>query len=591
MYQFYYAVADGQKPIPTFQENIRTHFHITAVRPSMWEEHCLECAAPVCFGNCLHYVARSDGRCKRFENGLLTFPQEKACCKQGVRVRFRKWGNMMTVLFPAMLTEADYSALFTKTEKQGKRLGKLVRSKFPRSLRWNGIRTVEFLRRRKLRGLEGLDNHADAFLFHAFSHHPAPFRLILEIYDDHTPVYKTSIAVEPGENLQVITALAPECEKADYLVKLYPENDLDAELDILWCDFVQGEPVAAEKPAATVKCVAWDLDGTLWDGILIETEDPKTLRLKPGVLDLMKALDERGIIQSVASKNDYDNAYPLLEQLGIAEYFLYPQIHWNAKSGSLREIAKSLNIGIDSLALIDDSVFEQEQVHSALPQVRVYDAAKLADLLSLPEFQVPVTEESKNRRSMYRAEEKRNQLRSSENADTVEFLKKCHLRAMLFQPKTEAEKLRCYELVVRTNQLNMSGKKYTPEEFEAVLSLPKHKIFALSCADDFGEYGIVGFGQYKIESQQLIFTEFAMSCRVAGKYVESALFSTLLQENCCKNGSFTIHKTKKNILLRNTLEGIGFRKQTESDKLIDYCFTNALSHADLVQLTMLKSGR
>ena len=590
MYQFYYAKAESH-PFAEFQQNIREQFRITAVRPTMWEEHCLECAAPTCFGNCLHYEARSDGRCKRFENGLLTFPQEKACNGQGVRVKFRKWGNMMTVLFPTMLSEADYASLFFKTEKQGKRLKKLVDCKLPLFLRWNGIRTVEFLRRRKLRKLNGASNQADAFLFHAYSHHPAPFRLILELYDDHSPVYKTSVPVAPGENLSILTTLTAECSKAKLLVKLYPENDLDAELDILWCDFVQGERVAAEKPAATVKCVAWDLDGTVWDGILIETDDPTTLKLKQGILETMRALDERGIIQSVASKNDFDNAFPVLERLGISEYFLYPQIHWNAKSGSMKDIAKSLNIGIDSLALIDDSVFEREQVRSALPQVRVYDAVEIGKLLSLPEFDVPVTEESKHRRNMYRAEEKRNQLRSSENTDTIEFLKKCHLQAKLFSPTTEAEKLRCYELVVRTNQLNMSGKKYTPEEFEAVLALPEHKIFALSCGDDFGEYGIVGFGQYKIENAQLVFTEFAMSCRVAGKYVESAMFSALLSQNECKEGRFPVIKTKKNILLRNTLEGIGFQKQTESDKLIDYCFSNALSHADLVQLTMLKSGR
>ncbi len=584
MYQFYYADPAGQKAVPDFQGNIRDRFRITAVRPTMWEEHCLECAAPLCFGNCLHYEARSDGRCKRFANGLMTFPHEKACNGQGVRVKFRKWGNMMTVLFPAMLTEQDYSPLFVKTEKQGKRLGKLARSRLPRSLRWNGIRTVEFLRRRKLRGLTGLENHADAFLFHGYSHHPAPFRLILEIFDDHTPLYKTSIPIEPGENLQVLSSLAPECDRAELLVKLYPENDLDAELDILWCDFVQGEPIAAEKPATTVKCVAWDLDGTLWDGILIETEDPNSLQLKPGILDLIKALDERGVIQSVASKNDFANAYPVLERLGVADYFLYPQIHWNAKSGSLRDIAKSLNIGIDSLALIDDSVFEREQVRSALPQVRVYDVTEMNHLLSLPEFAVPITEESKNRRSMYRAEEKRNALRSSENTDTVEFLKKCHLRATLFEPKTEAEQLRCYELVVRTNQLNMSGKKYTPEEFEAVLALPNHKIFALSCADDFGEYGIVGFGQYKVENRQIVFTEFAMSCRVAGKYVESALFSALLSQTDCKEGCFPVIKTKKNSLLRNTLQSIGFTVMHDSAGHLVYRFNSNLIHDDLVSV-------
>ncbi len=582
MYQFYYADPAGQKPVPNFQLNIRDRFRITAVRPTMWEEHCLECAAPLCFGNCLHYEARSDGRCKRFENGLLTFPHNHACNKQGVRVKFRKWGNMMTIIFPAMVTESEQEKLFSKTEKQGKRLKKLVDSRLPQALRWNGIRIVEFLRRRKLRSLEGLSNHADAFLFHGYSHHSTSFRLIMEIFDDHTPLYKTSLSIEPGENMHILTSLSAECEKADLLVKIYPENDLDAELDILWCDFVQGEPIATEVPAATVKCVVWDLDGTLWDGILIETDDPNSLKLKPGILDTIKSLDARGIIQSVASKNDYDNAYPVLERLGVAEYFLYPQIHWNAKSGSMKEIAKNLNIGIDSLALIDDSVFEREQVRSALPMVRAYDATEVGPLLSLPEFSVPITEESKNRRQMYRAEEQRNRLRNSDNTDTIEFLKKCHLQAKHFVPTTEAEKLRCYELVIRTNQLNMSGKKYTPEEFSAVLSRPDHKSFALSCGDDFGEYGIVGFGQYKIENNQLVFTEFAMSCRVAGKYVESALFSALLSQSGCKEGLFPVIKTKKNTLLRNTLQSIGFTIMHDSADRLTYRFTDNLTHNNLV---------
>ncbi len=587
MYQFYYADPAGQTPIPDFKLNIRDRFRIVAVRPTMWEEHCLECAAPLCFGNCLHYEARSDGRCKRFENGLMTFPHDKACNKQGVRVKFRKWGNMMTVLFPAMLREADLEKLHNKTEKQGKRLKKLAQSRLPRTLRWNGIRTVEFLRRRKLRGLQGLENRADAFLFHGYSHNPVAFRLIIEIFDDHTPLYKTSLSIVPGENLHILSSLSPECSKADLLVKLYPENDLDAELDILWCDFVQGEPIVAEQPAPTVKCLVWDLDGTLWDGILIETDDPHTLKLKSGVLETLKSMDERGIIQSVASKNDYDNACPILKTLGVADYFLYPQIHWNAKSSSIKDIAKSLNIGIDSLALIDDSIFEREQVHSTLPQVRVYDAADMDMLLSLPEFSVPVTDESKNRRQMYRAEEQRNLLRSNSNTDTIEFLKKCHLKATVFVPRTEAERLRSYELVVRTNQLNMSGKKYTRTEFEAVLSRPDHKIFALSCGDNFGDYGIVGFGQYRIENNSIIFTEFAMSCRVAGKYVESALFSAILESTNCTTGNFPIQKTKKNQLLRKTLDAIGFQSLRENDSSIEYSFTHDLAHADLVSIQFL----
>lgn len=582
MYQFYYA--DKTKPYNRnkCQQNIRDHFRITAVRPTMWEEHCLECAAPTCFDSCVHYQARSDGRCKRFDNGLLTFEDEKACCGQGVHLKFRKWGNMMTILYPAMLSEADYINLWKKNEGTGQLLGMVESSPLPQNLRWQGIRIPEFLRRRSLRKLSSLSNQADAFLFHGYSYSEDPYRLIVEIYDDHTPVYKNAITITPGENLSVITNLSAECSKAENLVKIYPENDIEAELDILWCDFVQGSPIVSEQPASKVKCVVWDLDNTLWNGTLIETDDPNSLVLKPEVRAVMEELDHRGIIQSIASKNDFDAAMSVLKHLGIDDYFLYPQIHWNPKSGSIQQIAKSLNIGIDSLAFVDDTAFERNQVTSVHPQVRTYDACEIADLLSRPEFDVPVTAESRNRRAMYKAEEKRNELMDSSQTDIVDFIRKCNLKLHVFTPETEEEKLRCYELVVRTNQLNMSGVKYTPEEFQSVLARPDHHNFAFSCADDFGSYGIVGYGQYRIEDETMIFTEFAMSCRVAGKFVESALFSKLLKFKNCNSGIFSVQKTKKNVLLRRTLEGIGFHTYAEAVDCIHYTFDTDLFNRDII---------
>lgn len=584
MYQFYYADKSRTWERKECKENIRDRFQIAAVRPAMWEEHCLECSAPACFESCVHYQARSDGRCKRFDNGLLTFADEKACCGQGVHVKFRKWGNMMTVLFPAMLTEADYGKLWKKNEGTGKLLGSIESSPLPQSLRWQGIRIPEFLRRRNLRKLTGLDNTADAFLFHGYSYNEESYRLIVEIYDDHTPVYKTAVAITPGENLAVIQNLSPECSKANNLVKIYPENNLEAELDILWCDFVQGKVVAAEQPAAKVKCVVWDLDNTLWDGILIETADPKELKLRPGVRETLEELDRRGILHSIASKNDHGPAMEVLSTLGVAEYFLYPQISWEAKSGALTQIAKNLNIGIDSLALIDDSVFERNEVSAVHAQVRTYDETQVSDLLTLPEFRVPATAESRSRRAMYRAEEQRSALMAAEKTDITDFLRRCNLSVTVFAPKTEEEKLRCYELVVRTNQLNMSGVKYTPDEFAAVLSRAGHTNFAFSCADDFGSYGIVGFGQYRVEQGQLVFTEFAMSCRVAGKFVESALFAHLLKREGCEGGVFAVQKTKKNILLRNSLESVGFNAQTQDDAQVCYCFTADLQNRAIVQI-------
>ena len=268
--------------------------------------------------------------------------------------------------------------------------------------------------------------------------------------------------------------------------------------------------------------------------------------------------------------------------MGLAEHFLYPQIHWNAKSSSIEQIASKLNIGIDALALIDDSVFERKQVQSIWPQVRVYDANELSALLNKPEFSVMVTEESKRRRSMYRAEEKRNELMAEGNEGTIEFLKKCHLTINIFVPETEAQIMRCYELVVRTNQLNMSGHKYTQAEFAELIKERDRKSFAFSCRDDFGEYGIVGFGQYRVEKGRLDFKEFAMSCRVAGKYVESALFSALLEKEKCSQGIFCVLTTKKNTIFRRTLTEIGVEVEAENEKSISYSFSLQLKNKDLV---------
>lgn len=585
MYQFYYADIAKIKKQPRYDKSVSSEYEITAVRPTMWEEHCLECSAPVCFGNCVHFIPRSDGRCMRFENGICVQPDDKGCCGQSARVKFRKWANMMTIIYPAMLDKAEYQAMTEKNQKLGKKLHGIADSKMPVKIKWESIRTTEFLRRRKLRGLSGADNHPDAFIFHGYSFEEKAFNLILEIYDDHTPVFKSSLWLEPGENLIILddSKLTKACATANYLIKIYPENDLEAEIDILWCDFVKGHRIVSDTPASKVKCVVWDLDNTVWNDTLIEMDNPNELRLNDGIIDTIKALDERGIIQSIASKNDYDLAWPIVEKLGVSDYFIYPQIHWNAKSGSLEQIAKSLNIGIDTFALIDDSAFERNQVQSALPQVRVYDVTDVPTLLGRAEFDVFITDESKNRRAMYKAEEKRNQLmQSADNGDTIDFLRKCHLSIELFEPQTEDEKLRCYELLVRTNQLNLSGKKYTPEEYDDVLARENHTNFAFSCKDDFGSYGVVGFGQYKVENQHLIFTEFAMSCRVAGKYVESALFSLLLEKENCTQGLFSVSKTKKNILLRNTLQGIGFEIIKESESKVSYSFNMDLINRDLV---------
>jgi len=110
--------------------------------------------------------------------------------------------------------------------------------------------------------------------------------------------------------------------------------------------------VAPAKPIrGRVKCIVWDLDNTLWDGVLLEDGE---VTLRPWVAEQIRRLDQSGVLHSIASKNDHQAAMAKLAELGLAEFFLYPQINWNSKSSSVQLIAKALNLGLDAFAFIDD---------------------------------------------------------------------------------------------------------------------------------------------------------------------------------------------------------------------------------------------
>ena len=126
--------------------------------------------------------------------------------------------------------------------------------------------------------------------------------------------------------------------------------------------------MAAQAQNSSIKCVVWDLDNTLWKGILLEDDD---VELRPEVCRTLKALDERGIIHSIASKNDYFCAVAKLKELQVFDYFLCPQISWSTKVKGIKTIAQSLNIGFDSIVFVDDNPFERNLVRELLPAVTV----------------------------------------------------------------------------------------------------------------------------------------------------------------------------------------------------------------------------
>jgi FkbH-like protein len=323
----------------------------------------------------------------------------------------------------------------------------------------------------------------------------------------------------------------------------------------------------AAAPAEKVKCVAWDLDNTLWRGTLVESA-PEELELDPGAAELVRRLDERGILQTIVSKNNHDDAWAVLNKHGLADYFLFPAINWGQKSLNLKQVAEQLNINIDTFAMIDDSDFERAEIAAALPQVRVYPETAIGTLLRRPEFDVTVTELSRQRRLTYLNNIQRDRARETFAGDYEEFLRSCGMRLRLFVPERRGDVERCLELIQRSNQLNLSSRRYAAAEFGALLAREGVLCVALHCADRFGDYGIVGFSSVDEARDEPLVLDFVLSCRVAQKRVEHSYFQWLADRQALRGrrrlrAVFT--RTAKNAALFRVFEETPFERVAERD--------------------------
>lgn len=278
------------------------------------------------------------------------------------------------------------------------------------------------------------------------------------------------------------------------------------------------------KPKS-VKCVVWDLDDTLWDGILLE--DPE-VALRPAAVELLRTLDERGILHSIASRNDPERALAKLRELGLEDWFLYPQIGWGAKSAAVQAIARDLNIGLDAIAFVDDQPFEREEVAFGCADVLCLDSADLARIADLPEMKPRfVTEDSRRRRQMYLADVRRNREEEGFTGPKEEFLATLGM-VFTVAPAREEDLKRAEELTVRTHQLNTTGYTYSYEELDAFRQSPRHKLLVASLEDKYGTYGKIGLALVECAGEAWTVKLLLMSCRVMSKGVGTILLNHLL---------------------------------------------------------------
>ncbi|MCP4458245.1 MAG: HAD-IIIC family phosphatase, partial [Cytophagales bacterium] len=235
-----------------------------------------------------------------------------------------------------------------------------------------------------------------------------------------------------------------------------------------------------------VKCVVWDLDNTIWDGVLLEGD---FVKLRSNVTGIIKTLDSRGILQSITSKNEYGMAMDKLKEFYLYEYFLYPQINWNSKTSSIKEISKSLNIGLDNIALVDDQTFERDEVSFSFPEVLCIDAAQLDQLLIIPEMNPRfITDDSIMRRKMYIYDIERNKAEKEYVGPKEEFLATLNMKFTICSA-TEEDLKRAEELTIRTNQLNATGYTYSYDELDYFRQSENYKLLVASLEDKYGTYG------------------------------------------------------------------------------------------------------
>jgi len=322
---------------------------------------------------------------------------------------------------------------------------------------------------------------------------------------------------------------------------------------------VSTEKVKKSDDKNVVKCVVWDLDNTLWDGVLLE--DPQ-VNVRESAVSVLKTLDERGILHSIASKNDHATAMAKLTELGLAEYFLHPQIHWDAKSGSISAIAKLLNIGIDALAFVDDQPFERDEVRFAHAKVRCYDALEVETLPGLSEMNPRfVTDDSRQRRQMYAADIKRQQVEESHKGAPDEFLASLDLRLRISQAKQE-DLRRAEELTLRTNQLNTTGDTYSYDELDKLRQSPDHDVLIASLEDKYGTYGKIGLVLLERRPDAWMIKLFLMSCRVMSRGVGTVLLNYLLRRAKDAGARLLAEfvSTDRNRMMYVTYKFAGFRE-------------------------------
>lgn len=337
--------------------------------------------------------------------------------------------------------------------------------------------------------------------------------------------------------------------------------------------------VIAARQGRSAKCLVLDLDNTLWGGEVGEV-GMSGITLGQGSAEgeayqnfqrYLLELNRRGVILAVCSKNNYEPAFEVFES--HPEMLLKPhhvasfKANWNAKPDNLREIASALNIGLESMVFVDDSAFERALMRRVLTAVQTPelpdDPAFFSRLLSDAGYfeSVALTDEDRQRNAAYQANSQRLALRDR-HEDLRTYLNDLDM-CLTWQAFNPLDLGRAVQLINKTNQFNLTSRRYTIHQMEAMMAESNIHTLQFRLSDRFGDNGMIAIIVAELQQDQaLLIDTFLMSCRVLGRRVEHAILNVVAkvaQSMGAKRLIGDYRATQKNSIVRELYPQLGFK--------------------------------
>lgn len=290
------------------------------------------------------------------------------------------------------------------------------------------------------------------------------------------------------------------------------------------------------------KVIVIDLDNTLWNGILGEDGVKGIHALPEGkgfhhfiFQSYLKKLKEAGTLLSICSKNDEDlvrEAFSTNDFVLSIDDFVSIQASYNPKSLQIKELARTLNLGLESFVFIDDNPVEINEVQSSLmPVTCILFSLESSKYLNMYRLLTSMfinnnpTKEDINRTKIYQSMKKSVEVIKGKSSDLSAFLKSLNMN-VLVSKKTINDSDRAIQLINKTNQFNLNGLRKTPEEIHSIIQ-NKGSLFSASLSDINGEHGEILSLLINSNNEA---ESFVMSCRVFQRKVEYLFLSILLEK-------------------------------------------------------------